>query len=270
MRRLARGVDDGYHSSLVPGVRSSSDAERLAEELAFAAGRLTRLAESPPGLYAEVADPSGDLEERSWLAFLIAYLCPLDEDDPFSAIREVRTSWAAGELPALEEVRTGPRTAHEPGSGTRTLEAYRAWAGRAGTQAAAFSGEQSWTPERRFARIFERLALPGLHRDARFDLLATLGWLGVYDVRAAALQFGGDNQTTVAAKRLLGIGDSLLLERRASELAQACEVPLEALDLAFFNWETHPPREERATLGLGLDAELDGGALASAADALGL
>jgi hypothetical protein len=266
VRRLARGVDDGYHSSLLPGLKSSSDAERLAEELACSAGRLSRLAEDPPGLYAEVADPSGDIEELTWLAFLIAYLCPLDEEDPFSAIRQVRTSWASGELPALQEVRTGPRTAHEPGAGSRTLEAYRAWASRAGSQAAAWGGEQSWTPERRFARIFERLALPGLHRDARFDLLATLGSLGVYDVRAAMLQFGGDNQTTVAAKRVLGIGDSLLLERRASELAQACGVPLEALDLAFYNWE----RGERATVGLGPDAEADGVALASAMDALGL
>jgi hypothetical protein len=281
VRRLARGVDDGYHSSLVPGLKSSSDAERLAEELAFAARRLTRLAEDPPGLYAEVADPGGDLEERTWLAFLIAYLCPLDEEDPFSAIRQVRTHWT-GELPVLDEVRTGPRTAHEPGTGTRTLEAYRAWAARSGTQAAAFTGDQSWMPERRFERIFERLALPGLQRDARFDLLATLGRLGVYDVRAGALQFGGDNQTTVAAKRILGIGDPLLLERRAAELARACEVPLEALDLAFFNWEAHPPAPppahppahpaggERATVGLGLGAEPDDAALASATDALGL
>ncbi|HEY5316700.1 MAG TPA: hypothetical protein VIJ20_01880, partial [Solirubrobacteraceae bacterium] len=36
VRRLARGADDGFHSSLVPGLKSSVDAERLAEELAFA------------------------------------------------------------------------------------------------------------------------------------------------------------------------------------------------------------------------------------------
>src|SRR5258708_5270756 len=41
--RLARGVDDGYHSRLIPGVKSSVDAERLAEELAFGALRLERL-----------------------------------------------------------------------------------------------------------------------------------------------------------------------------------------------------------------------------------
>ena len=77
---------------------------------------------------------------------------------------------------------------------------------------------------------------PGLHRDARFDLLVTLGRLGCYELSASALQLGGDNEVTVAAKRAFGIGDSLLLERRAGELAAACEVPLEALDVGLYNW----------------------------------
>ena len=61
VRRLARGADDGYRSGLVPGLKSSQEAERLAEELAFATTRLTRLATAPPGLYAELADPQTDL-----------------------------------------------------------------------------------------------------------------------------------------------------------------------------------------------------------------
>ncbi len=77
------------------GLKSSVDAERLADELAFAATRLRVLEFEPPGLYAEVASP-GEIEERSWLAFLIAYLCPLDSDDPFATIARVRTSWASG------------------------------------------------------------------------------------------------------------------------------------------------------------------------------
>ena len=77
MRRVARGADDGYQSPLVIGLKSSEDAGRLAEELAFAAHRLRRLEDDPPGLYREVADAGADIEERSWLAFLIAYLCPL-------------------------------------------------------------------------------------------------------------------------------------------------------------------------------------------------
>jgi hypothetical protein len=256
--RLARGVDDGYQSRLVPGLKSSADAERLAGELAFAATRLARLSENPPGLYAEVRG-DGDVEERTWLAFLIAYLCPLESDDPFASVQSARTSWASGQPPVLDDVATGPRSAHDPARGLRTIDAYRAWAQRAGTQEAALTGEPAWTPERRFARVYERLALPGLHRDARFDFLVTLGRLGVYELQAGGLQFGGENETTVAAKRALGIGDSLLLDRRAVDLAGACAVPLEALDLGLYNWG----RGQRVTLGLGPGAEPDAETLAA-------
>jgi hypothetical protein len=266
VRRLARETEDGFRSGLVPGLRSGSDADRLATELAFATARLERLATDPPGLYAEVADPAHDLEERTWLAFEIAYLGPLDGEAPFDGIARARTTWASGQLPVLDGVPTGPRTAHEPARGTRTLEAYRAWAQRAGSQAAAIGGESVWTPERRFARAFERLALPGLGRGARFDLLATLGRLGVYELRAGALGFGGTDIVTLAAKRILGIGDSLLLERRAADLAEACGVPLEALDVGFDNWE----RGTRASLGMAPGDEPDPAALESARAALGL
>jgi hypothetical protein len=266
VRRVARGADDGYRSALVIGLKSSVDAARLAEELAFADHRLRTLEHDPPGLYREVADAAGDVEERSWLAFLIAYLCPLEGEEPFAEIDRVRTSWASGEVPDLEDVGWGPRTAHEPGRGGRTLEAYRTWAARAGSQAAAFTGDDAWTSERRFARAFERLALPGLHRDARFDLLVTLGRVGVYDMRAATLALGGENDVTVGAKRAFGIGDPLLLERRAADLAQACAIPLEALDLGLHNWQ----RGERATLGLSGEAEPEPEALGSVQAALGL
>jgi hypothetical protein len=267
VRHLARGAGDGFRSSLVPGVKSSEDAERLAEELAFAVTRLVRLEDDPPGLYAEIAAAaSEDLEERTWLAFLIAYLGPLDGDDPFAGVRAVRTSWASGAEPDLTGVPLGPRTAHDPARGVRTLEAYRAWAVRAGSQGAAFGGDPSWSPERRFARAFERLALPGLHRDARFDLLVTLGRLGVYEARAGSLQFGGTNETTIAAKRALGIGDTILLERRAAALAEAAELPLEALDLGLYNWGVG----KRSAVGLEPTAEPDPAALESARAALGL
>jgi hypothetical protein len=266
VRRLQRRADDGYRSELAPGLKSSADAQRLAEELAFAAGRLKALATTPPGLYATVADPAGDLEERSWLAFQIAYLGPLDGEQPFAAIELVATTWSSGQAPAADELELGPRSSHEPGRGSRTPDAYRAWAQRAGSQAAAFTGESSWTPERRFARAFERLALPGLQRGAKFDLLVTLCWLGAYELRAGSLFFGGDDLVTLAAKRLLGIGDPLLLDRRAAELAQRCGLPLEALDVGFYNWE----RGERAMLGMDPSAEPDPAALDGAQAALGL
>jgi hypothetical protein len=42
--------------------------------------------------------------------------------------------------------------------------------------------------------------------------------------------------TTIAAKRVFGIGDAINLQRRASDLASTVGVPMEALDLALFNW----------------------------------
>jgi hypothetical protein len=85
-------------------------------------------------------------------------------------------------------------------------------------------------------------------------------------LHAGSLRFGGDNEVTLGAKRILGIGDPLLLERRGADLADACRVPLEAVDVGFYNWG----RGSRATLGLGIDSEPDPDALESARHALGL
>jgi hypothetical protein len=266
VRRLARGAEDGYHSPLVPGLRSSADAGRLAEELAFGAHRLALLGTDPPGPLAEIADPAGEIEERTWRAFLVAYIGPTDEEDPFASIESVRTPWASPADPDLEGVRVGPRGAHDPSRGLTTIKAYRAWAARSGSQAAAFTGEASWTPERRFDRVFERMSLPGMHRDARFELLVLLGRLGVYELRGSALRFGGENEVTVAAKRALGIGDPLLLQRRAADLAEACDVPVEALDLGLHNWGTGT----RHHGGLAPGEEPDPAAVEQVRSALGL
>ena len=107
---------------------------------------------------------------------------------------------------------------------------------------------------------------PGLHRATRFDLLVTLGRLSVVELHPAALQLGGNNNVTVAAKRALGIGDPMLLERRASDLAKATGVDLGALDLAFGNWE----RGERARLGIAPEIEPDEDVLDAVIDALDL
>jgi hypothetical protein len=249
---MTQAADDGYRNELVPGLKASADAERLAAELAFATARLAELAADPPSLYAEIgAEP--DPEEALWLAFLAAYLSPTDGDDPFAAIRAARVPWASGELPDLDVAR-GMRTSHDPAAGTRTVLAYRAWATRAGGQAAAFAGDAAWTSERRFDRLFERLALPGFGRPGRYELLVSLGRLGVADVRPSSLQLT-DDATTVAAKRVFGIGDKMLLERRARELADAAALPIEALDLALFNWAA--PQLGRATMGSTAAATAD-------------
>jgi hypothetical protein len=254
VRHMARAADDGYEHELLPGLRSSVDVARLADELAFATGRLEQLAADPPGLYADVANAS-DVEEATWLAFLIAYLSPLEGEDPWAAIAAARTTWASGELPMLEDVALGPRTAHDPARGASTLLAYRAWAERAGSQAQAFTGDPAWPDQRRFDRAFERLSLPGFGRAPRFELLVILGRLGVYEVRSWSLQLSGDamDPTVLASKRVLGIGDPILLQRRAGDLATSVGVPMEALDLALANWLR--PEDERITAGATVGVE---------------
>lgn len=282
IRQAARVSDDGYRSELVPGLRVAGDAERLAAEIGFSAARLAELAAAPPGLYAEVASHP-DLEEASRLAFLVAYLSPTEDEDPFAEIRAAREdpglieaggeaapAAASGQAAPAAGLSGGPRTAHDPARGAETIVAYRRWAERAGSQAAAFAGEPHWDGERRFARAFERLALPGFHRTARFDLLTTLGRTGRYDMRAGSLLLSGasaHDDTAVAAKRVFGIADPLLIDRRAAALAEAAEVPLEALDLALFNWQRGD--ERRATLGAGHAARADTSGRERAAAALG-
>ena len=271
IRKAARMADDGYRAELVPGLRVEDDARRLAAEIGFSAARLAELASEPPGLYAEIAGEP-DVEEASWLAFLTAYLSPTESEDPFATIRAVRTTWASGEMPRLSgDLDVGPRSAYDPARANDTVVAYRRWAERAGSQAAAFTGEPQWDGERRFGRAFERLSLPGFHRTARFDLLTALGRTGRGDLRAGSLLLAGaasDDDTAVAAKRVFGIADPLLIDRRAATLAEAAEVPLEALDLALFNWQRG--EERRATLGAGDAAGADTARRERAAAALGL
>ncbi|MDX6690375.1 MAG: hypothetical protein QOG15_1832 [Solirubrobacteraceae bacterium] len=263
VRRVEQAADDGYRDELVPGLKATADAERLADELAFATARVDELETDPPQIYSTIA-AEPDPEEALWLAFLTTYLSPVEGDDPFAGIRAAYVPWAGGELPDLD-VPLGPRTSHDPAAGERTVLAYRAWTQRAGGQAAAFAGDAAWTPERRFDRLFERLALPGFGRAGRYELLVTLGRLGRADVRAGSLQLT-DDATTVAAKRVFGIGDKLLLERRARDLADAAELPIEALDLALFNWSA--PQSGRAQMGSRIEA--DNAERAAVADALGL
>jgi hypothetical protein len=277
--RELRAVDDGYRSPLVPGLRASQDTARLAAEIAFAAGRLVVLATAPPDLLGEVRAQAaaGDLEQATWTCFLIAYLCPLSNHDPFAGIRlALEADWRNGELPDLDGIPLGPRTSHDPARGEATLRAYLRWAEHAdrskiGHQERAFSGEPVWTAERRFERLFERLTLPGLARMGRYELLVTVGHLGLYELRADSLHLTGatgatpDDITTLAAKRVFGIGDPLHLERRARALTEAISAPIEALDLALANWGTG----ERATLGVA-SAALDRDVLERSREALDL
>ena len=251
VQREARAEDDGYRCDLVPGLHSSEDAQRLVHEIGFSSGRLLTLTAAPPSLYAEARDLD-DIEQATWMCFLAAYLSPLQGEQPFAGVRvALLSSWASGTVPELDETPLGPRSSHDPARGGETLIAYRRFAEHAGSQQAAFTGEASWTPQRRFERVFKRLALPGFGRMGRYDLLITLGRLGLYELRADSLHLGTrtsaitSDPTPPAAKRVFGIGDPIHIERRATNLAHAMDIPIEALDLALANWSS----EERVTLG---------------------
>jgi hypothetical protein len=272
----ARVEDDGYRSALLPGLRASADAERLAEEIAFASARLLALGAAPPALYGEIrARAEADLEQATWMCFLTAYLSPLDREDSFVFIRQAlagQDGWRSGTLPDLDGALLGSRTSHEPARGAETLLAYRHWVERSGgTQAEAFVGDSGWSGQRRFQRLFERLALPGFARMGRYDLLVTLGRLGLYELRADSLHFSdgrgpsAGDLATLAAKRAFAIGDPLIIERRAQALAEAIAVPVETLDLALANWGLG----KRATLGFRPEIS-DHHALERALDALEL
>jgi hypothetical protein len=280
IRREGRAEDDGFRSSLVPGLHASADARALAQEIAFSHARLDALATDPPGLYGEAAALAAeDIERASWTCFLIAYLSPVDDaEDPFAGIRAVLVSHPTpaelDERPVdRDDVPLGPRSAHDRNRGAGTLISYLQWVRRSveRSQAGAFTGDTAWSPERRFERLFERLALPGFGRVGRYELLLTLARLGLYELRPNSLHLaagggtGGDDPTTLAAKRVFGIGDPFLLNRRAGTLAQAVAVPVEALDLALANWSAG------SRAAVGVDPELgDPDALERATDALGL
>jgi hypothetical protein len=282
VHRETRAQDDGYSSALAPGLHASEDAARLAEEIAFASGRLLRLHAAPPSLFNEIRTLAGDgeLERATWLCFLTVYLSPLQGEDPFAGVRLVLDregdgSGIADGAPAregspLDGVPLGPRTSHDLARGSETVHAYRQWALHAGSQVQGLVGEASWTPQRRFERAFERLALPGFGRMGRYELLVTLGRLGLYEMQADALHLavgrsGLEDLTTVAAKRVLAVGEQIYLERRACAFARELDVPIDVLDLAFANWGTG----ERATLGFKPDVT-DRHALDRAREALEL
>ena len=164
--------------------------------------------------------------------------------------------WTAEDLPVVAADERGPRGSSDPAA---TLRAYRAWAARADGQAAGLAGDASWSPARRFERAFERLALPGFARAARYDFLLAAGALGLADMRPASLQLLGDPRgaTVAAAKRVFAFGDPIVLERRAAELAGAALLPLGALDLGLSNWALRTDRPDAPRLTLGSQAAPD-------------
>ena len=177
-------------NELVPGLRATEDARAWPPRSPSRSRGWARLRADPPGLYADAA-LADDREEGIWLAFLIAYLSPLeDADDPFEGIRAAHRPWSTGELPDLEDVPLGPRAAHDPKRGASTLTAYRAWAGRAGSQAAALAGEEAWPPAAPLRPRLRAARVARLGRAGRYEFLVLASWLGLRRSRPARCCWG--------------------------------------------------------------------------------
>ena len=213
--RLERGEDDGYRSAIVPGVKSSADALRLAHELAFAAARLELLslesARALPGGRAEAVTSRSGPGWRSWSptwprANPRTRLRASGRSGPTGPPARCPRSTTSRPDPGALTSRPGggrPSRRTEPGPSAPAASRPRSPATRRGPRSAVSPGCSSAWP---FPACTGTPATSCSFRSA--------GW-GSMSCGAGTLAFGGENPVTHAAKRALGIGDPLLLERRA-------------------------------------------------------
>jgi hypothetical protein len=245
VRRLARAEDDGYDNELLPGLRATADAERLARELVISAERI----EAIPSF-------SGDVEEVLWREFQHAVIGRSDV---------AGSAWAGGDNPGPQE--PGPRGVAADRQ-SALWQRYRAWADTHDGQLAALTAGASGSPESRFDRAYERLSIAGLQRPNRIEFLLTAAASGALpDIEVWTPRFGDAAATDpvlIAAKRIFGIGDPLLLQRRLRVACKAAGVPVSAADRALWNWAT-ASGEDR----VGGSIEADPERISSAAAAFG-
>ncbi|WP_210492254.1 hypothetical protein [Patulibacter sp. SYSU D01012] len=277
VKKLSRHAGDGWSHELLPGVHSSQDALDLLRELSRARVRLDRLTADAPGPYATVRALAGgedaDREEAAWLLFQIAYYGVLEGSEPFREIERLCVRWHEDLPPveALREAAVGPRGAHAHDRGAVTLQAYRDRAAKAGAQLAMLTPAGT-DAARRFDAAYRALALPGLGRPARFELLVSLGRFGLADIAPWSLLLdAGRDPVSVAAKRAFLTDDAVLLQRRIGAFAREVGLPIAAFDLGLLNWDMRPsPTAPLGHLQAGVPAEPDPAEVTRAARALGL
>ena len=134
----------------------------------------------PPGPVRGRGRPSRTSSRPRWLAFLLALVGP-DAPDAARSPRRRRDP---------DESR--PRRAARPRGRAPTAQWARArrLAGRR-----LHRRGRAGRPQRRFARVFERLALPGFGRATRFELLAALGAAGLYALERRAARSSASRTT---------------------------------------------------------------------------
>ena len=206
VQREGRAEDDGYRCELVPGLRASADALRLADELAFSSGRLLALAARAAGPATARSRALAAQRPRAGHLDVLPDRLPRARSRARTrsraSVRRCATRRRAS-CPTSTASRSARAARTTPRAAPSTLLAYRQWVARGGAERAragadgrgstggGVHGRPGWTPERRFERVFERLALPGLARAGRYELLVLLGRLGLYELTRRLAAPGG-------------------------------------------------------------------------------
>ena len=113
VRKMARAVDDGYEHDLVPGCAPPRTRARLAEELAFASRASSELRSDAARPVRRRSPRPSDLEEATWLAFLIAYVSPTEDEDALGR-RAGRRRAVGDRRAARARARRAAGPAHRP------------------------------------------------------------------------------------------------------------------------------------------------------------
>ena len=198
VKRESRAEDDGYRSGArcpgcAPPPTPSGWPRRSPSPRAPAQPLRAR---SPGALRARSrARRRRTSSGRPGCCFLIAYLCPLEGEDPFvgsacGAAPECSSARAAGDLGGSP---LGPRTSHDPARGAGTLDGLPPL-GRARRPVASSSGVRGRSRVEPRAALRAGVRAPraaGLRRMGRYELLVTLGRLGLYELRADSLPLTG-------------------------------------------------------------------------------
>ena len=98
--------------------------------------------------------------------------------------------------------------------------------------------------------------MPGLARAGRYEFLLIASCLKLAPIEPGSLLLSEPmDPTMLAAKRVFGMGDAVILRQRSAALASEVGVPIESLDLALVNWAR--PDDERITGGVAVEGDAD-------------
>ena len=228
MQREGRAQDDGYRSTLVPGVRASADASRLAR-----GDRVRERAPAGPGSRATRSLRRGACacRERSRAGhvdvLLIAYLSAAGgrgslRGHPHGAGCGARARCAEASRSRRDPL--GPRTSHDArarrGDAARLPSAGSQRAGRPGGGVRRRSCVEPRAALRAAVRAPRAARASGawgaMTCSSCWDASGCMSCAPTRCIWPARGGVSASDPTTLAAKRVFGIGDPLLLERRAA------------------------------------------------------